>query len=91
MEDYEDAPIPQKVKQVNFLSCTPGHAAFPGTKQVAGEGEEIAIVTIEAGGDIEPLMFTLKDVKKLSKHLISVLAHFQDEEALEIYTKYYQP
>jgi len=79
------------VKQTTFLRCTPGHAAFRGTKQVAGEGEEIAIVTVEAGGEIEPLMFTVKDVKRLVKHLVVVLAHFQDEEAKEIYMKYFAP
>jgi hypothetical protein len=85
----DDEPSVQRVKQTTFLRCTAAHAAFRGTKQVAGEGEEIAIVTVEAGGEIEPLMFTVKDVKQLVKHLVVVLAHFQDEEAKEIYMRYF--
>jgi len=44
---------------------------------------------VEAGGEIEPLMFTVKDVKQLVKHLVVVLAHFEDETALDMYRRYY--
>jgi hypothetical protein len=56
-----------------------------------GQREEVAMVTFEIAGQIEPWMFGLRDADLLARHLIEVLAHFGNETALEIYLRNYRP
>lgn len=74
-----DKPIPQYLKVVTVLDAIPGRA------DTAGTGRPIVILTAEHAGEIEQMMFSLRDATLLSERLRAILEHF-DGAPLETLT-----
>ena len=83
MSDDQDTPIRQMLKVISVLDVTPGYA------DVAETGEPIGIVTTAFRKEVEqPMMLSLKDVKKLAVGLMKVLAHHGDDHAGRLIEQY---
>jgi hypothetical protein len=79
-----DKPTEMQTKVVNLLDVTPARADAP-----APGGEKITIITLEHNGEIEhPMMFNLRDSRKLAIELLKVLAHHGDEKAEKAHQEY---
>ena len=84
-EPYEeDKPIPQVLKVMQLMDCTPGHVGDP------VNGQEIAILSFAHLDEMEqPLMLDLKDTKNLAVFLLKVLSHHGDQTATRVLEEYY--
>jgi hypothetical protein len=79
--DIDKKPI--YLKMVTLMDVVPGRADKP-------DGEAISIITVEHKGEIErPMLFNLRDTKKLAVMLLAVLGHHGDEKAQKIISEYF--
>lgn len=82
---YPDSDVvPQRLKVMHVLDCTPGFAGDPrGSTPEAGY-EPITILTLSHRGEIEqPVMLDLRDTKLLLKSLRESLEHHGQSEEVE--------
>ena len=83
MSEHHDDPVREMLKVVNVMDVRAGYADRPET------GEPIGIVTTAFRREIEqPMLLSLKDVKKLAVGLMAVLAHHGDDHAGRLVEQY---
>lgn len=82
-DQFDEPPKPQRYKVMTVTNISPGLAADP------KHGHPVALVSLTHKGVTEPLMFKLKDVRRLALGLMAVLSHHTGDCPEEIVRAYF--
>jgi hypothetical protein len=80
----DERPVGQKLRVVELLDISPGRAQDP------DNGRPIAILTVLFKGELDqPMMFSLKDVRRLAIGFLAAVAHHEGGPAEEIMSRHF--